>query len=139
MRCAVLLLVLLAFLPGVAYADGGWLDAAPAQWNHPDSPVPPAQPNNVPPQAICLRQERAAASPEEQQLAASGWKLEEYWPVRREGDVTLVTALSDYDGMCRPWRFNTFVFAGGRFAGTLSPSAMDSRFDGVLTGTPELP
>ncbi len=138
MRCAALLLVLLAFLPGVAYADGGWLDTAPQNWNQPGAPVPRAQPTNVLPQQICLRQERAAAGPEEQQLAASGWKLEEYWPARREGDLTLVTALSDYDGMCRPWRFNAFVFAGGRFAGTLSPSVMDSRIDGVLTGTPEV-
>jgi hypothetical protein len=34
--------------------------------------------------------------------------------------------------------FNGFVFAGGRFAGTLAPTPMASRFDGALTGAPTL-
>ena len=33
------------------------------------------------------------------------------------------------DGMCRPTGYNIFVFVGGRFAGTLSPAAMNSRDD----------
>jgi hypothetical protein len=33
--------------------------------------------------------------------------------------------------MCRPNQFQGFVFADGQFAGTISPSPMDSRIDGV--------
>jgi hypothetical protein len=34
--------------------------------------------------------------------------------------------------MCRPLEFNVFAFAGGTYAGTLSPVNMNSRTDGVL-------
>ena len=37
------------------------------------------------------------------------------------------------DGMCRPWDYQAFVFVKGAFAGTLSPSVMDSRTDGALS------
>jgi hypothetical protein len=36
------------------------------------------------------------------------------------------------DGMCRPAQYQTFVFVGGVFAGTLSPGLMISRDDGAL-------
>ena len=42
------------------------------------------------------------------------------------------------DGMCRPTQYNVFVFVDGRFAGTLSPVLMDSRFDGS-SGAVRLP
>ncbi len=32
--------------------------------------------------------------------------------------------------MCRPVTYNLFVFVGGRFAGSLSPTPMSSRLDG---------
>src|ERR1051325_9169879 len=129
--------LLLALLPGIAFADGGWLDAGdtPA-WNLAGGAVPHALPENPDPRGICPRQERPPTTPDEQQLAAQGWKLESYWPARQQGDVVLLLALSSYDGMCRPWGFNAFVFAGGRFAGTLSPQPMNSRADGVLASQP---
>lgn len=68
----------------------------------------------------------------ESQLAGKGWTLESYWPALQSGDLTLVTALAGYDGMCRPWGFNVFVFVGGKYAGTLSPVNMNARTDGVL-------
>jgi hypothetical protein len=37
--------------------------------------------------------------------------------------------------MCRPAEYQTFVFVGGTFAGTLSPSLMTSRDDGALVQT----
>jgi len=33
--------------------------------------------------------------------------------------------------MCRPLRFHAFVFVDGAFAGTLTPSVMNARSDGV--------
>jgi hypothetical protein len=30
-------------------------------------------------------------------------------------------ATASYDAMCRPWAYDGFVFAGGRYAGTSRP------------------
>jgi hypothetical protein len=119
-----------------AQSTGTWLDGPPPVWNVPGAPVPVAPPAEVPFQPQCLAQEHGPSTPEEARLAAAGWRLERYWPVQVRGDVTLVVALSSYDGMCRPWGFNAFVFAGGSFAGTLSPQPMHARFDGVLDRGP---
>ncbi len=59
-----------------------------------------------------------------------GWDLvgpsTDEWPIR------VMRAAADYDGMCRPRRYQGFVFVRGIFAGTLSPHEMDSRTDGAL-------
>ncbi len=55
-----------------------------------------------------------------------------YGPVQRYGMTGVITALSGFDGMCRPVGFHAFVYWEGRYAGTLSPDAMDSRTDGSL-------
>ena len=47
------------------------------------------------------------------------------------GDVTVVAAASAADGMCRPLGYQGFVFVNGRFAGTISPTPMNARTDGV--------
>lgn len=119
-----------------AFAAGLWLDEALQPWNSPGAPVPAASPRGVNFQEICVRQERPAASTEETQLAAAGWRLEEYWPTQRLGTQSLIVATSNYDGMCRPWLFNVFAFAEGHYAGTLSPVHMNSRTDGVLKAAP---
>lgn len=124
-------------------AAAGWLDTPLVRWNGPHQgvPQPPVQTNTrtgqplditaaVP--ASCLRQERGPASEEEKQVVSAGWRLQSYWPSVQQADITVVTALSWYDGMCRPWAYQAFAFAGGRFAGTLSPVVMNSRFDGTL-------
>jgi LPXTG-motif cell wall-anchored protein len=135
MKTVALLLAACLFftLAGSAAAQtAAWLDGRPAAWNAPGGAVPPATPGisgNVP---RCLTQERAAAGAEEEQVVRAGWRLESYWPTARAGDLAVVVATSDYDGMCRPTVFNGFVFAGGRFAGTLSPDPMAARTDGVL-------
>ena len=40
---------------------------------------------------------------------------------------------SDYDGMCRPFGFQVFVFIDGVFAGTVSPLIMNSRTNGAMS------
>jgi len=135
--CGVLL-ALGAAGAGAASDPGAWLDAAPAGWNAAGAALPTAPPAPSIGPLPCARDERAAAGPEEAQLAAAGWKLESYWPTQRAGDAALVTALAGYDGMCRPWQFDGFVFVGDRFVGTLAPAPMSSREDGVLVGTPRL-
>jgi hypothetical protein len=118
-----------------ASADGGWLDAAPTGWNQANAPIPTAPPLRQS-QVRCQNQERAATETAETQLRAQGWRLESYWPAAEQGNLTLVTALADYDGMCRPLEFNVFAFVDGGYAGTLSPVLMDSRTDGVLAFVP---
>lgn len=119
---------------GVAQADGGWLDATPQQWNNPGASVPAApQGDNL---DRCAQQERQPTGAEESQVAAAGWRLESYWPMQQSGKVSVVVATASYDGMCRPWAFNAFVFSDQKFAGTLAPAPMNSREDGVLRGTP---
>ncbi|HIK44144.1 MAG TPA: LppP/LprE family lipoprotein, partial [Leptolyngbyaceae cyanobacterium M65_K2018_010] len=43
--------------------------------------------------------------------------------------------MADADGMCRPRQYQVFVFTQGQFAGSLSPTPMDSRTDGSLVET----
>jgi hypothetical protein len=149
---SVLLLVLqmLPGLPGLpaparAGAQGArpvatWLDAL-WPWNAAGAAVPAAPPTPLPGPPIterCVANERAPESPEEVQVAAAGWRLEGYWPAQRAGTIAVILATASYDGMCRPWDFNGFVFDGGRFAGTLAPAPMRSRFDGQLSLEPTL-
>ena len=47
--------------------------------------------------------------------------------------TTVLLAEASVDGMCRPWDYQAFVFVKGAFAGTLSPTLMDSRTDGALS------
>jgi len=54
-------------------------------------------------------------------------------PYDSHGDTTVLLAEASMDGMCRPWDYQAFVFVKRRFAGTLSPTLMDSRTDGALS------
>jgi hypothetical protein len=133
----VLALAALGAGPAAAQAPGAaWLDGPPRAWNAPGAAVPPAPAGDRP--AACLAQERIAGGAEDTQLAAAGWRLLAAWPVQRAGATAAVLATAGYDGMCRPTGLNGFVFAGGRFAGTLAPAPMAARADGVLTGPPAL-
>jgi LPXTG-motif cell wall-anchored protein len=131
-----------------AWAAGPiWLDAPLQRWSGPASgvPKPPVQTNTrtgapldigQAVRAICRQQERGPLVEEEKQVSAAGWYLESYWPPVQAADVTVVTAVSWYDGMCRPWAYQALMFVGGRFAGTVSPVTMNSRFDGMLDRPP---
>lgn len=126
---------------GVAQAQAPtatWLDGPPRAFNTAGAAIPrsPASSGEIFPP--CRTQERTAAGAEESQIAGAGWRLISSWPAQRTGNLTVVMATSDYDGMCRPMAFNGFAFADGRFAGTLAPAPMDSRADGVLSGLPQL-
>jgi hypothetical protein len=112
-----------------------WLDLPPNNWNTPGGPIPAAQPapTTLP---ACSNNERPPTTPEESQLAAQGWKLETYWSAIGTPAERVLLATTGYDGMCRPWQFNAFVFADGQFAGTLAPDPMLSRVDGVLVDSP---
>ena len=128
----VLLVSLAGPTAGVAQQDGpgAWLESAPpANWNTPGADIPTAPPPYAEPDPRCGAQERAPESPEEESVVAAGWRV--FNAAQVGWGMRLVDGLVSYDGMCRPNQFNGFVFADGQFAGTISPTPMDSRIDGV--------
>lgn len=59
----------------------------------------------------------------------AGWML--IGDYRAGWGIKTILGVTDFDGMCRPTGFQTFVFADGVYAGTVSPISMDSRTDGA--------
>ena len=113
--------------------NDSWLDRAPANWNRRMGrpPRPDASLDAEDVRTRCrglVRQPRTAA---ERALVRAGWRL--YGEVKSNGLNRVVTALAGADGMCRPIQYQAFVYWEGRYAGTLSPVAMDARTDGALT------
>jgi hypothetical protein len=130
---ALLVCVMLTAIgwPSLAQADepGAWLEAAqPANWNLPGADVPaaPAPTGDIDPR--CGAQERPSESPEDDDVVNAGWHL--FNAARVGWGLWIVDGLVDYDGMCRPNQFQGFVFLNSQFAGTISPTPMDSRTDG---------
>jgi len=113
-------------------SNGSWLDGAPVNWNQKMSPLPrPVSPATVGEiQTRCPDLVRKPESPAENALVRAGWML--YGAVQSFELTKAIFALSDADGMCRPLGYQAFVYWEGRYAGTLSPVAMNSRTDGAL-------
>ena len=134
---AALLVVALA-VTGAATAvaqpparGGDWLDRPPAAWNQPGAPLPraPEGREDGENRESCEAVIRLPSSDVDRVLTDAGWHL--FGPVQGWGDAVVLMANAAWDGMCRPWRYQFFVFVGGRFAGTLSPVLMDARTDGA--------
>ncbi len=111
-------------------AEGTWLDQPLQMWNAPGHSVPQSPPSQGSNDDIrCLANVRPPESAEDEAVFAAGWTLfgtyEGGWGVR------LVNGLVGFDGMCRPWSYQVFVFVDGSFAGTVSPGPMASRTDGA--------
>ncbi|MCI0388404.1 MAG: YbaY family lipoprotein [Acidobacteria bacterium] len=107
-----------------------WLDRPLQSWNKAGQAVPTAQITKGS-SAIttrCRQSLRPASSAAESLLVAKGWSL--FGPVQTYTGVSVVSAASDVDGMCRPLGYQYFVFIGGRFAGTVAPDPMNARTDG---------
>ncbi|QUV86230.1 META domain-containing protein [Chloracidobacterium aggregatum] len=132
--CALTLL--LAAAAEARPAGESWLDRPLTDWNRSRGgqlaplPDPPDVPDVAAPD-ICNEQMRKPVQPFERTLVARGWKL--FGPVQVFGPAQVVMATSGLDGMCRPLGFQAFVTWDGRYAGTLSPVAMQARTDGALT------
>jgi hypothetical protein len=77
----------------------------------------------------CTQRERPAETAEDAALNAAGWRL--FLPYPRGWGVTLIAATAGYDGMCRPFPYQWFVFVDGDFAGTVAPEPMFPRTDGA--------
>ena len=110
-----------------------WLDKQPlAGWNKPGAPLPRATLDATARQRLIARckLEVPGSTPAERALTEAGWIpfLNFDQSLVRDG-VEIVDGMADADGMCRPLKYNIFVFVGGKFAGTLSPALMNSRED----------
>src|SRR5688572_17246075 len=104
-----------------------WLDRPLTNWNKTGEDVPPAPADAELKQALI---ERCRLTPPletraEKAIDSAGWIP--FWNVdqqlMRDG-VEIVGGMRAADGMCRPARYNLFVFVDGRFAGVLSPTLM---------------
>jgi LppP/LprE lipoprotein len=123
--------LVLAVLAGAAPTPGSWLDSSSFEaWNTAGVALPSA-PAAQNPDPRCHRTARSPESDEDRQLHARGWDL--MGPASDASHIRVIGATADYDGMCRPRRYQYFVFRRGEFAGTLSPVLMDSRTDGALS------
>jgi hypothetical protein len=123
------ILLPLAFSLSAAAQDGSWLDGELTSWNTAGMEIPAAPDVDGNTDPRCAEKERPAQTDADKALVGKGWKL--FAAYQSGWDVTVVSALAGYDGMCRPWGYNSFVFVGDTFAGTISPEPMYSRTDGA--------
>jgi len=122
--------------PGLATADGAWLDGPATTWNQPGMAIPQAPPRNTASQPRCFDALVVPDSLAKQALVDAGWFLFNFnAPGATNSPIEILNGQANADGMCRPTDYQTFVFVDGVFTGTLSPGLMYSRIDGALTET----
>ena len=132
---SLLLCLTLALSALTAAQTPSWLDKPASGWNVLSAQIPTAPTSTEAGAAIlkrCQMDDRRGTAGEKT-IAAAGWTP--FLVFDRElvnNDLEIIGGLSGADGMCRPMRFNVFVFVGGRYAGTLAPASMDSRVDGTI-------
>ena len=134
LRFAIAVVIVLSAQP--VHAQNSWLDRSLVNWNRQSGALPqlpqPSTPQGESANADkCRQQVRRPASAPERALVQRGWRL--YGPVYSYDLTRIVTALSGFDGMCRPLGHQAFVYWEDRYAGTLSPVPMNARADGSLT------
>jgi len=135
-RVGITALVCVADVRALAQAGArSWLDQPLSGWNTRGAAIPaPPKELDETRDALIARcdLELANETDIEHNVARVGWIPFRYFDRQlRERDIEIVGGLTGSDGMCRPTGFNVFVFVGGRHAGTLSPTLMNSRTDGV--------
>lgn len=133
MRALMVAAALLLLAQSAFAASGDWLDKPLAAWNDAGAAVPkaPEPKGDSPSDPRCAGPAREPSTPPERDVAAAGWSL--FSKARVSGAAIVLLAEASVDGMCRPWDYQAFVFVARRYAGTLSPTLMDSRADGALS------
>lgn len=117
-------------MPITQAESGFWLDdPIPATWNAVGGEFPSAPTVEIV-DPRCAQLARPAELAEDRRVQDSGWDL--VGTYQGGWQVVIVRGAAGYDGMCRPLRYQAFVFIAGAFAGTLSPEPMNSRADGAL-------
>lgn len=130
-RILILLIITLSISAATVFGQTSWLDRPlNRNWNNGDGMVPSAPRTFAPIDARCRASVRTPESLADRAVTRAGWSL--FGPSQSYGTVTVVMAMAGVDGQCRPNNYNAFVFVANRFAGTLSPTAVDSRTDGAF-------
>jgi hypothetical protein len=115
-----------------AFAQRSWLDQTSlSNWNS-SSRITRIERISRAELRRCANEVRTPSLEADSLLINNGWTLLGD-PTEVNGDTVVVSVAGGFDANCRPLKFQTFVFVGSRLAGTLSPTLMDSRTDGVLT------
>ncbi|MEO6588400.1 MAG: META domain-containing protein [Pyrinomonadaceae bacterium] len=73
---------------------------------------------------------RQPTLPQDFLLTSKGWTLVNAAQVF--GKTAIITTAEGFDGMCRPLKYETYVFVGNKLSGALTPAPMDSRTDGSV-------
>ena len=134
---ALILAVLLAtsLSPGMSAQTGiMWLDRPMTPWNQTVTSVPTAPAGSEAQSALERRcgSSSLSASPNGGSVRKAGWVpfLHFDRAIVRD-DVEVIGGMIAASAGCEPMTFNLFVFAGGKFAGTLSPIVMTQARAGV--------
>jgi hypothetical protein len=118
----------------LAAQSGSWLDRPMVKWNAAGAviPAPPASPEARPALSRRCASLVASGSAVDALVTRAGWVpfLHLDRRITRE-DVEVVGGMAVAGPACDPTVFNLFVFVGGRFAGTLSPTPMSTSRDGA--------
>lgn len=135
--CLLGLLLLLLFSANNTYAWQqtedyyDWLEKDPiTNWNKAGENIPKAPKTDglLPTSKSCRSLVRAANIDLDQRITSANWAL--FGSLQVFGKTTIIAGLAGFDSMCRPLGYQAFVFVNGRFAGTVSPIAMNARTDG---------
>jgi hypothetical protein len=130
---ATMLCAFAASLPLIAQeVPKTWIDRPLATWNKAGEPVPAAPVVGETNAAVISRCKLTPprSTTAEQAVERAGWIP--FWNFDQQlvrDDVEVVGGMRGADADCEPATYNLFVFAGGRFAGVLSPVVMTSRKD----------
>lgn len=123
--------VILPFCFNTFAQQGTWLDLKPLpSWNERKRYI--LQTKEISPDELkrCSVAVRQPTLPQDRLLTKMGWTL--VGPAQIFGNTTVITTAEAFDGMCRPLKFENYVFVGNRVAGTLAPGPLDSRTDGAV-------
>jgi heat shock protein HslJ len=116
---------------GNVFAQSDWLDMKPLpSWNERKRAILQTKKISSAELKRCAVVVRQPTLPQDKLLTNMGWTLT--GAAHIFGNTTVVTAAEAFDPMCRPLKFDTYVFVGNLIAGALSPGQMDSRTDGSL-------
>jgi hypothetical protein len=126
--------VLLTAAATLSAQTGAWLGQPMTAWNQPAGAVP-ASGIGISSQAALERRcgsASAGTAVSSDALRRASWVTYRHLDQSLEkGDVEVIGGMTGATPGCEPTLFNLFVFVGGRFAGTVSPTRMMPSRDGA--------
>lgn len=126
--------VCLAILPlsfNVFAQTSQWLDMKPLpNWNSRKRVILETKKMSASELKRCSISVRQPSLPQDFLLTKMNWTLT--GAAQIFGNTAVITTAEGFDGMCRPLKYETYVFVGNKLAGGLTPGPEDSRADGSI-------